>query len=115
MRRGYFSLEAFYAAGARRAASKEIDIGLYWRAGRSGPTYRAAWIRDTGEVYVVRHGAPEDGGGRVEVLTCCATEQELHAAFDGWRLVCGRPDSAVWLRERAQRHASRVAGARRAA
>jgi hypothetical protein len=112
MRRSYFSLEAFYAASSMRARSREVDVGLYWREGYDGPTCRAAWIRDTGEVYAVRHGRPEDGGGRVEILGRFAGEPEMRRAFDGWREVCGQPDSTSWLRRRAAsraldlRHAS---------
>jgi hypothetical protein len=101
MRRTYFSLEAFYATSAARAASREMDLGLYWRDGRDGPTYRAAWIRDTGEVYVVSHGLPQDGGGRVEVIAHCATEAEVEASFAGWRDVCESDGSMAWLRRHA--------------
>jgi hypothetical protein len=38
------SLAAFYASDADRSRSPEIDVGLWWRDGSGGPTYRAAWV-----------------------------------------------------------------------
>ena len=66
--RTYLSLGAFYGADRRRDASRERDYGLWWRGdGPHDPTYRAAWIEETGELYVMQYeGTP--GGGRVDVL-----------------------------------------------
>jgi hypothetical protein len=96
----YLSLGAFYGADARRAHSPEVELGSWWRTGtQQGPSYRAAWVRDTGEVYLMAHeGRP--GGGRVDVVTARASIEELLAELDGWELVCGDEDSVVWLLER---------------
>jgi hypothetical protein len=95
------SLVEFYACDERRLQSPEVDVGLRWRDGADGPTYRAAWVRDTGEFYVVRHCAPEGGGGEVEVIGRFPDRERLDAAMSGFTRVCGDPRSAAWLRSRA--------------
>ena len=47
-------------------SARERDFGLLWRGPR-GATYRAAWVRETAELYVVRNGHPLYGGGTVGV------------------------------------------------
>jgi hypothetical protein len=98
----YRSLSNFYLADARRIASRERDLGLWWRAGLHGPVHRAAWVRDTGELYIVRLGPAEDGTGEVEVLGRARDRNELEQALEGWRDVCPQPDSMTWLRHRAE-------------
>ncbi|HLB21227.1 MAG TPA: hypothetical protein VK605_03915, partial [Solirubrobacteraceae bacterium] len=68
----YDSLTAFYAANPRRAHSRERDVGLWWREDAHGPLHRAAWVSDTGELYLVRLGPVEHGGGKVEILATVA-------------------------------------------
>lgn len=97
----YRSLSNFYLADARRIASRERDLGLWWRVGAHGPMYRAAWVADTGELYVVRLGPAEDGTGEVDVLGRARDRNELEQALAGWREVCPQPDSMTWLRHRA--------------
>jgi hypothetical protein len=60
--RTYPSLAAFYSADERRIASRERDVGLWWREAVDGPLHRAAWVSDTGELYLVRLGPAEEGG-----------------------------------------------------
>ncbi len=96
----YPSLSSFYLADQRRIASREIDIGLWWREGEQGALHRAAWIHDTGELYLARLGPPEDGGGEVELLATVVDEQRLQQALQGWREACGQADSLAWLRQR---------------
>jgi hypothetical protein len=98
----YASLEAFYAADGRRRHSRERDFGRRWR-GRRGATYRAAWVQETGEFYVVRHGHPTTGGGTVGVLERQFGLGELHKALSGYQDVCERPGSLGWLLERIGR------------
>ena len=95
----YPSLDAFYAADSRRRYSRERDIGLVWRA-RHGRTFRAAWVQETGEVYLFRHGHPLEGGGVVCVEERRFELRELLAAVAGYREICGRQDSLGWLVER---------------
>ena len=102
------SLAIFYAADPRRRDSKERDVGLWWRDDR-GHSYRAAWVRDTGELYVCEHLRPNGSGGRVHVLVRQFDQDELDAAFDGWRDVCRRPNSLAWLVDRAGRPVAGVA------
>jgi hypothetical protein len=99
----YGSLAAFYTADPRRGESRELDVGLWWREECDGPLHRAAWVKDTGELYLVRLGPDSAGGGKVEVLARVAERARLERALDGWRERCGEPRSLVWLRERAAR------------
>ncbi len=104
----YGSLAGFYRANPRRVESRELDVGLWWREGENGPLHRAAWVSDTGELYLVRLGAQADGGGSVEVLAKVEDRESLERAFDGWREHCGEPRSLAWLRERAARLRARA-------
>jgi hypothetical protein len=104
----YDSLSGFYAADRRRARSRERDIGLWWREDVGGPLHRAAWVADTGELYLVRLGPEVDGGGEVEVLARVADGDRLERALRGWRERCGERRSLGWLRARA----ARLSGAR---
>jgi hypothetical protein len=99
----YGSLAAFYRADQRRLDSRELDVGLWWREGRDGPLHRAAWVSDTGELYLVRLGPEAHGGGRVEVLASIADPECLQRGLEGWRERCGEPFSLAWLRERIAR------------
>jgi hypothetical protein len=96
----YASLAEFVDEDPRRGPSPERDLGLRWRE-RGELTFRAAWIRDTGELVLVQTGREEVGGGHVELLGCAPDEAALRAALDGWEDECGGPDSADWLRHEA--------------
>jgi hypothetical protein len=106
--RHYSSLTSFYTADPRRVDSRECDVGLWWRETPDGPLHRAAWVSDTGELYLVRLGPPEQGGGQVEVLATVAEHERLELVLQGWRERCGEPRSLTWLRERASRIGGRV-------
>src|SRR6202007_2746697 len=88
-------------ADARRRSSREQDVGLWWRVGGNGPPYRAAWVRDTGELYVTRLGRLQHGTGEVVVLGRARDRNQLEAVLAGWEDVCPQPDSMTWLRHRA--------------
>jgi hypothetical protein len=98
----YGSLAEFYGADERRIGSRELDVGLWWREDADGPLHRAAWVNDTGELYLVRLGTDTTGGARVEVLARVADRSRLERVLDGWRERCGEPRSLDWLRERAE-------------
>jgi hypothetical protein len=104
----YRSLSNFYMADPRRIRSRELDVGLWWREGVTGPLHRAAWVSETGELYLVRLGPTEDGGGAVEVLATVPERERLERVLEGWRAQCGEPRSLMWLRERADRLGRRV-------
>jgi hypothetical protein len=89
--RPYESLNAFYNADRRRLHSRERDVGLYWR-GDDGATFRAAWVQETGEVYLFRHGA-----GSVHVLERRFGLGELMVALGGYRDVVGGEASLTWF------------------
>jgi hypothetical protein len=97
----YDSLARFYNADQRRIRSRELDVGLWWREAIDGPLHRAAWVSETGELYLVRLGPAADGGGRVELLASVGDAELLERALAGWRERCGQPQSLTWLRERA--------------
>jgi hypothetical protein len=99
----YPSLASFYTADPRRIESRELDVGLWWREGADGPLHRAAWVNDTGELYLVRLGPLEEGGGAVEVLATVSERRRMERALEGWRERCGEPRSLTWLRERSSR------------
>jgi hypothetical protein len=99
----YRSLANFYAGDARRVHSRERDVGLWWREDADGPLHRAAWVDDTGELYLVRLGPAEQGGGEVEVLANLEDGEHLEHVLEGWRELCGQPRSLMWLRERVGR------------
>ena len=104
----YRSMARFYAADPRRRASRERDVGLWWRDAADGPLHRAAWVCDTGELYLVRLGPSEDGGGEVELLARVDDGERLERALAGWRERCGASRSLSWLRERARRLSGRM-------
>ena len=97
----YPSLGDFYYADPARLSSREQDVGLWWRERADGPLHRAAWIADTGELYLARLGPREEGGGGVEVLARVADSERLERMLDGWRERCGEPGSLQWLRRRS--------------
>jgi hypothetical protein len=99
----YPTLVAFYSADPARLDSRERDVGLWWRSGKDGPMHRAAWVEDTGELYVVRLGPASEGGGAVEVIARAPDAERLERALSGWRERCGMPGSLQWLRVRAAR------------
>jgi hypothetical protein len=96
----YRSLASFYTADERRIHSRELDVGLWWREEPDGPLHRAAWVNDTGELYLVRLGSREDGGGKVEVLATVAERGRVEEMLEGWRERCGELRSLSWLRRR---------------
>jgi hypothetical protein len=96
----YASVAEFVDEDPRRGPSPERDLGLRWRE-RGELTFRAAWVRDTGELVLVQTGPPELGGGHVELLGCAPDEQSLRSILAGWEEQCGAADSVGWLRREA--------------
>jgi len=95
----YPALAGFYAGDSRRRSSRETDLGLWWRGRRGLPSFRAAWVEATGEVYLVQHG-PAPRAGEVTVLGRECSRARLMRRLAGWREICGRPGSVDWLRSR---------------
>ena len=92
--RSFPSLDAFYLDDRRRRFSRERDVGLFWRD-HGGDSFRAAWVQETGEVYLFRHG-----DGTVDVLGRRFGLGELQSALSGYRDVCGREASLTWFLDR---------------
>jgi len=99
IQQSFLTLNAFYSADRRRLRSRERDVGLAWRA-EDGNTFRAAWVQETGEVYLFRHGHEQDGGGTVHLLARRFGLGELHRELKGYAAVCGRRDSLRWFLDR---------------
>jgi hypothetical protein len=98
----YGSIGEFIYGRRQRLYSRERDVGLRWRDG--GALYRAAWIEDTGELYLVQLGPPHEGGGQVELLAAAVEIEELERAVSGWREAQDDGDRSLdWLRDRARR------------
>jgi hypothetical protein len=57
-------------------------------------------VRETGEIYLFRHGAPMQGGGTVKLMHGRFSEFEMRRALRGYRDVVGRRDSLAWFLER---------------
>ncbi|MGZ6705963.1 MAG: hypothetical protein ACXVFN_03320 [Solirubrobacteraceae bacterium] len=88
------------AADARRDIAHEVDLGDWWLGADSHePRFRAAWIEQTGEVYVMQH-AGMIGGGTVDVLARIPTREAVERALRGWEDVVGEWGSFAWLVER---------------
>jgi hypothetical protein len=117
----------FYDADPRRRESDEEQFGDGWQTeADQHSTYRANWILETGELYVVRE--PHPGGLvakfldqldvdqadvsqlTVEVLGRFGSEAEVKQALDGWQKRMNHHDSLTWLRERAARGTAGSAG-----
>ena len=97
--RTYLSLGAFYASDPARRTSRERDVGLFWRS-TQGPSFRAAFVHDTGELYLFQHALGGRGGGSVRLFAERMTERELDVRLAGWEDVCGSVGSYEWLLER---------------
>src|SRR5919106_1590906 len=104
--RTYLSLAAFYAADPLRRDSRERDVGLWWRSVH-GPTYRAAWVEATGELYLFQHALTGPGSGSVHLLAATMNADEIESKLEGWQDECGRPGSLEWLLTRAAPRARR--------
>jgi DNA-directed RNA polymerase subunit RPC12/RpoP len=95
----YASMEDFVRADLDRLSSREIDFGVLWRDG-ANTSYRAAWVEETGELYVVQAGQPSGGGGHVEVLGV-TDRAGVEAALEGWQARAEEHASIGWIRRRA--------------
>jgi hypothetical protein len=94
------SLLDFLCQRPQRRSSREHDVGLHWRDG--GTLYRAAFIEETGELYLVQLGAADEGGGHVELLAGDLAQDRLDEALNGWRTEQDADHSLDWLRERVR-------------
>lgn len=90
---------AFLDDPARRR-SDEVDLGATWRAGGSNDTWRLAWLRDTGELYVCRNDSLVGGGTSVQVLAVEPDEHAVDVLLEGWRTARDGEDGLGWLSRR---------------
>src|SRR5205807_3387112 len=92
----FATLASFCGEDLRRASSREVDVGLWWREGAEAPLHRAAWVAATGELYAVRLGPAQDAEPAVELLAVIDGEDGLEAELGGWGELCGYPNSLAW-------------------
>jgi hypothetical protein len=110
-------ISQFYDANPARRESEEESFGDGWTT-EDDPhsTYRASWLVETGELYVVRE--PHPGGLiarfldqfgvdqadvkqlTVHVLGHFDSDATVKQALSGWEKHMTRHDSLAWLRER---------------
>ena len=110
-------ISEFYDGDPARRESEEINFGDGWSTeADQHSTYRANYLHDTGELYVVREPHPGGLFARyldqldidqveveqltVEILGRFADEDAVQQALNGWQHEMTRPDSLEWLRER---------------
>ena len=99
--RSYLSLAPSTTPIPLAARSLERDVGRFWRS-RRGATFRAAWLHDTGELYLVQHALDGRGGGMVHLLPPTMGESELERRLAGWPDVSDREGSLEWLLARVR-------------
>lgn len=92
---------AFLAEVPARRRSDELDLGATWRAAGSSDTWRLAWLRDTGELYVCRNDSLVGGGSSVHLLLVLPSEAQVDDLLEGWRAARDGEDGLGWLEGRA--------------
>jgi hypothetical protein len=98
---GCMDESAFLAADVRRRRSDGVTFGSTWRAG-SIDTWSLTWLRETGELYVVRNDSLVGAASLLVVLTVVATEREVDVLLEGWRDAADREDGLAWLYSRLE-------------
>jgi hypothetical protein len=96
------TLEEFYASDPRRAHSHEVGYGSLWRESAPVPTYRLAWVENTGELYAVQLSEADERNDPVEVLGVLWSGQQVDSCLAGWPERCGGQRSLLWARERVR-------------
>lgn len=96
---------AFFDADPARRRSDEVELGATWRAGTS-ETWTLSWLRDTGELYLVRNDSLVGAGSAVVVIAVVAAEAELDALLDGWQDARWHEQGLAWLGTRVGRTAA---------
>ena len=94
--------QAFHGADPRRRLSGELDLGATWRLDGGSDSYRVAWLRDTGELYVCRADGYDGSCTEVQVLAVVDDEQLLDTMVFGWQDARHAPDGLKWLRARLE-------------
>lgn len=111
-------ISEFYDANPTRRESDEESFGDGWSTEKDQhSTYRASWLLETGELYIVREPHPGGLFARyldqldidqveveqltVEVLGRFESEAAVKQALDGWEKAMNHPNSLDWLRGRA--------------
>lgn len=107
----------FYDGDPARRESEEVSFGDGWSTeADQHSTYRANFLRDTGELYVVREPHPGGLFARyldqldidqvdidaltVQILGRFEDEKAAQRALSGWQQEMTKHDSLTWLRER---------------
>lgn len=91
---------AFLIEDVRRRRSDEVDLGATWRTADSSETWRLAWLRETGELYLCRNDSLVGVSSDLSVLLVVADEGALDALLDGWPAARWTEDGLAWLQAR---------------
>lgn len=94
------TLQEFHASDPQRAQSREVRYGALWREFAPVPTYRLAWVQNTGELYAVELSEPDERKDPVEVLGVLWSRPQVEACLAGWPEHCGGQRSLLWARDR---------------
>jgi hypothetical protein len=121
------TLQEVYASDPQRARSREVRYGGLWPEVAPVPTYRLAWVEDTGELSAVELSEPDEGQDPVEVLGVLWSQPQVEACLAGWSERCGGQRSLGgreiasaaggqwWRRRRSTRLPGRLGSDRRQA
>ncbi|MCW2623210.1 MAG: hypothetical protein JWL64_2812 [Frankiales bacterium] len=93
---GQMDETAFLAADVRRRRSDEVTFGTTWRAA-SIDTWSLTWLRDTGELYLVRNDSLVGAASLLVVLTVVGTEREVDELLVGWQEAVALEEGLPWL------------------
>jgi hypothetical protein len=95
------TVDEFYDGDQARLDSDEIEFGEEW-LNADGDLCEVSWIKDTGELFVIR--APRWEPLWVEVLAIIPTQAEVERVLEGWENAMLEPKGIEWVRNRVLRH-----------
>ena len=91
------TVDEFYDGDPARLDSDEIEFGHDW-LNSGGDPCEVSWIKDTGELFVIR--SPRWEPKWVEVLAVVPTQDEVERILQGWETEMLEPNGVQWVRSR---------------